>query len=117
MQALGITELQYGEMVMEGANRWMVRYFGTEQSIIDSFHHSKSFWKWWVNQWNNRDASFLHENHQILHVTKGELTKWLYAKHQDPDQLKIIPNDSVVKEVGKLLKIENQKLKALKSNG
>jgi hypothetical protein len=115
MKALNMTELQYGEMVEAAGKRWMTRYFGTEPIILSALNHSQSFWAWWVKQWDNRDGDFINEFSCLLQVTTQQLTKELYDTHQDPDKLKAVPDDSVVKEVGKLLKAEVDREKALKN--
>lgn len=119
MAATGLTELEYGEMVLNYANLWMQKYFGPDEQIQGAFHHSKWFWKWWVGQWQNRDADFIDKHQESLQelpfdVTSREVTKWLYEDFHNIDGYVIIPNIRVVKEVGKLIQIEKNKIKILK---
>lgn len=115
-----MTDLQYSEMVMAHAQQWMRKYFGTEETIINALNHSGWFWKWWVNQWDNRDTEFV----QIAGLEYAELPleKALaeavledYKIHHNVNKLRIVPNKMVVNEVGKLIKVEVQKIKQLKS--
>lgn len=119
MKALRINELQYGQMVWDNALLWMDRYFGTQPIVKEALESSKSFRLWWVNQWDNRDQEFLN----MTSLAKIELpldnkthqyTTELYQDHHNVDQLRIIPNRFVVREVGKLIKIEETRLEALK---
>lgn len=113
MKALHLTEYEYGDMVLQYGNLWMQRYFGTQEAIIQALNSSKSFWKWWVNQWNNRDDQFIHEYSCLLNIGTKDFTMDLYTMHHDVHSLKIIPNIIVVREVGRLIKIEEKKLKEL----
>lgn len=119
-QALMLTDQQYAEMVMQFAHQWMQRYFGNEEVIISALHHSGWFWKWWVNQWDNRDEDFVQITgleYAQFPLDKEVLKEVLsdYQIHHDVHRLRIVPNRMVVNEVGKLIKLEEQRIKQLKS--
>jgi hypothetical protein len=120
MKATGLSEIQYAEMVMDYAQGWMNRYFSHVPITIDALNHSKHFWKWWTNQWENRDALFIKETQisftdSLPDVTTRELTKWLYQSHHNPMDLLIVPNRFVVREVGGLIKKQEHLIKDLES--
>lgn len=116
MQATGLSDLQYAEMVMHFANKWMNRYFSHVPVTIDALNRSKYFWKWWTGQWENRDVLFIKErgllNQSADMVTQG-VNLMLYEVHHNPRKLLIVPNTMVVNEVGKLIKRHETELKQL----
>lgn len=120
MKALRMSELQYGTMVMDYAQAWMRRYFGMEQTVIDALNKSGFFWKWWTKQWDNRDREFMRITEIAARPTPLDLTTWkvtkrLYELHHDADDLVIVPNKKVVREVGGLIKKEKELIKQLRA--
>lgn len=120
IEALQMSEYQYVLMRGDYANLWMERYFGTEQLIIDALNASPTFWKWWNKQWDNRDNEFVKVTgldmiDLPLDRDTMAITTDLYEEHHNIDQLKIVPNMKVVKEVGALIITETEKLNLIKS--
>lgn len=120
-EALGLTEMQYCEMVMHFGQMWMHRYFGHEEIMINALNKSKNFWAWWLNQWNNRDADFIRlTNLNLIEMPLNGMVKQkaveLYDETHEASELKIRPNRFVIQEVGKLIKQEENNLKKLQQN-
>lgn len=114
--ALGMNELQYAEMVEEFGQLWMNRYFGHEEIMLNALNKSKTFWAWWVNQWENRNEDYVRlTNLAIIELPLDRVTKAvaieLYRETHAANELKIVPNKFVVAEVNKLIKQEELNLK------
>lgn len=115
LQATGLTELNYGNMVFDAAQEWMNLYFGDEPIIKKALNASKFFWAWWSNQWENRDTSFveqiglnemcfpLEDRYKIIVIE-------LYNERHTVNALKIHPNRFVFNDAFKVIKEEKLKL-------
>lgn len=55
----GIDDLQYGELVMDNAYRYLQVYLDGDQGGIQMITMSSFFWEWWTNQWDYRNQIFL----------------------------------------------------------
>lgn len=122
-QATGLTEVERGNMLMEYAQDWMRRYFGDERTITNALNYSKFFWAWWSNQWQIREDDFIYwftyqnalqEKMGMKGVCKQTALEFYQDMHR-VDFLAIVPNQLVVLEVNKLIKIEEEKINSLKN--
>ncbi len=59
MKAMGWTDMQYAEIVMHSAEDWIRFHFLDEEIMLNVLTRSAMFWKWWKNQWEQRDARFI----------------------------------------------------------
>lgn len=117
-RATGKDDAEYFDMVFGFAQLWMERYFGTEKIVINALNNSKSFWAWWINQWDNRNAEFVRlTSLDVIELPLTGITQAmaieLYDETHATNELCIVPNKFVVSEVSKLIKQEESKLKNL----
>ncbi len=63
-RACDLLQWQTGEFAMfiyERGHEYLAAYFGDDQQAIDKLSRRIEFWNWWKNEWNNRDAAYLHD--------------------------------------------------------
>lgn len=120
IKACSINEQQYGEMIMHYANCWIERYFGKDEQMNYAFNHSANFWKWWTAAWDKRDIEFIRttgiNNFNDFDKSENEVIGSLYADHHNADEIIVMPNLDVIKEVNGLMLAEKEKIRILKSS-
>ena len=112
LNVTGLSEVEYGEMVMQYAEMWVNKNLNNEKKVLEAFFNSKEFWKWWKSEWENIDYDFLcitgfDRYTQIKDSFTMQLTKALYEKHHSIEELLICPDKVVYKEVRTFLKDNN----------
>lgn len=56
---LGWTELDYNTFMWQTGTEYLDYYLPNDCWGKQMLETNKTFWKWWINQWANRDAEFL----------------------------------------------------------
>lgn len=119
IKALQITELEYCETVENYGYAWIKRYFNKDVIAIKALSECASFWKWWVNQWDNRNIEFIHKTHlNVLNdFTNNEvkLLRYFFVEQHNVYSYFIIPNRFVINDLSALITKEVENLKELQS--
>lgn len=119
---LGFTAKRYALMVEYAGYAWLERYFANDAELKNMFVTCTSFWKWWINEWNQRDAEFLRETslryiNEPLTGYELQLSLHLFTETHNVKGLQIVPDKWVISEVNGLIKKHQQTVKELKANG
>lgn len=114
LKALNWCEQKYGQVVMDTAIAWINLHFKGEHIMVDVLTRSPLFWKWWKNQWEQRDNRFVEVtaidlldypiNNELFEVINEE-----YCNLHDIYGLIIKPNKMVTKDCMRIIREEIEK--------
>lgn len=115
IKALGMSEMNYCEMVMEGGYCWLKSRFGVdEELLINNVAKIPLFWKWWNNQWDIRDKEYTRITsvdviNEALEGKTRRIAIEIYHDIHNPYHLIAMPNVWLKAEIDKLILQEIQK--------
>jgi hypothetical protein len=120
-RALGITADEYAVAVEQAGYQWIDRFFQNDQETVKIIASCAMFWKWWVNQWDIRDAEYIRMTSLDIIDTPLEGKYWQAAFEEWIEihmvkKLQIIPNRMVIEELSRKIVEEENKLKTLKTH-
>ncbi|TAN15158.1 MAG: hypothetical protein EPN37_10300 [Chitinophagaceae bacterium] len=109
LELLTWDELQYGEFQMKMGEAWLRHYLGNDAYGIEYLVKDRMFWKWWINQWNHRDESFLTYAASLTYSARINKYEYLHS----PKLLHARPHSCVLEEsyarmIGELLDNKNK---------
>lgn len=81
-----MTDEQLSEFQFETGMDWLVSYTNEDRAVLVTLLHEPMIWKWWLNEWNRRDALYY-----LSPLYKMKPT-WRLAQYRSYHQNIFIPN-------------------------
>lgn len=79
----GMTEEEYYRFQFNTGIEWLTTYTGDDEIIIRRVLEQPLIWKWWINEWNRRDAKNLECIYHAYILHKAECMARYRMMHQD----------------------------------
>lgn len=106
-QILDLNDLQYGNMQFDLAYQYLEEVVGITD-WVGELTSSKMFWKWWVNQWEIRDAHFLRYYSDQNNSWSNKVLMICYNAWHDPKELNVHISDEAYELMIKAVVNEKQ---------
>lgn len=111
LRLTGMSIEDYVNYQMEVAHQYLENMLGDDPMGIDYVYKSGLFWKWFISQWQKRDADgfvkslYLVDRDQRLQKYKLMHLNWCVLRHQRPQMPQQVLNDMYFKRIGNTAKI------------
>lgn len=102
---IGWSDLDYCEFQMEVGYEWVDANIPGDRWGRDILVKSEIFWKWWINQWNRRDAGFLeyYGREHTLSPTVIRTMREIYKSEHRLEKLNCYPNRIILEDTFKIM--------------